>query len=308
MASPAHYSPPSGFSPGWTHRFAGWVADSFLLSHGRHLMQRNWENYFLPLSKVGKLSAGVYLILKDYSAGLFPPTFADQAKAYAAERDYYSSMPGAKREVVLAGHVQKPFWDPNNFATYIGKFTRLWRELEALELRPGARLLELGCGCGWMSEFLAIAGYHVLGTSIGPDEIGLAEKRITALRARGVDEVRLSFKEGPMETVDEVVAPARDFDGVFVFEALHHAFDWRQTIHAAFRCLKPGGWLLVADEPNRLHTFVSYRISRLTNTHEIGMSRPLLEAEMKRAGFREVRVLRPRWDNGVTPLWIAARK
>lgn len=308
MASPVQPSPPPGFTPRTSQRLAGWLADGPLMAHGRRLMERNFADFFLPLSKLGKLSAGSYLILKDYSQGLFPPTFLDQARAYQAEMDYYGSMPGAKKDFVLAGHIQKPFWNPHFYEGYSRKFLQLWRAFEGLGLQPGMRLLELGCGCGWMSEFLGIAGFQVLGTSIGPDEISLAGKRADALRARGVTEERLRFRVGPMETVDQVVAPERDFDGVFVFEALHHAFDWRQTIHASFRCLKPGGWLLLAEEPNRIHTFVSYRVARLTNTHEIGMSRGELVAEMQRAGFTETRVLRPRFDNRISPLWIAARR
>jgi len=53
---------------------------------------------------------------------------------------------------------------------------------------------------------------------------------------------------------------------------------------------------------------VSYRVARLTNTHEIGMSRGELVAEMRRAGFQEVRPLRPRFDDRIRSHWIVARK
>ncbi len=43
----------------------------------------NSKNWNLSLSKLGKLQAGMYLILEDYSQGLFPPKFEDQAKTYA---------------------------------------------------------------------------------------------------------------------------------------------------------------------------------------------------------------------------------
>ena len=98
------------------------------------------------------------------------------------------------------------------------------------------------------------------------------------------------------------------FDATFVFEALHHAFDWRKSIQSAARTLKPGGWLVLANEPNLLHTFVSYRVGRLTNTHEIGMSGRALREEMRSAGLGDIRVLRPRWDNRVAAHWVAGRK
>ena len=289
-------------------RLAGWLAASPMLSHGRALMERNRSDYYLALSKWGKLSAGGYLILKDYSAGAFPPTFADQALAYQGEIDYFGSMPGADKAQVLVSHTVKPFWGSASFDKYSRDMTRLLRCLEQLNLRPGASLLELGCGCGWMTEFLAISGYRMLGTTIAPDDVAIGEKRSAALGARGLSADNLLFQVAPMETVDEVVGQGPAFDGVFVFEALHHAFDWRRAIHAASRCLKPGGWLLLANEPNLLHTFVSYRIARLTNTHEIGMSQGELINEMRLAGLKEVRIFAPRFDNRVSAHWIAARK
>lgn len=290
-------------------RLAGLLADSALMGYGRRLMKRNEEDYLTPLSKWQKVWAGVYLILRDYSTGLFPPTFADQQAAYEAEMNFYSAMPGVDKAEAIEGHIQKPFWSAYYFGFYSGRFARLVGVFESVGLKAGSRMLELGCGSGWTAEFLAIMGYRMVATTIGPDEVAIGEKRIAALRARGItDESRLVFRQSPMETVDKVVTDQSPFDCVFVFEALHHAYDWRQTIHTAYRCTKPGGWFILADEPNLLHTFISYRVGRLTNTHEIGMSRRDLLAEMKKAGFQTTRIFSSRFDNRITHLWLGARK
>jgi SAM-dependent methyltransferase len=288
-------------------RLAAIVADSFLMANGRALMARNWTDFDLPLSKWGKLAAGSYLILKDYSEGRFPPRFEDQAAAYAAEIDYFATIPGTTREAAIERHRVKPFWGSAELEPWMAGFRMLLRTLEASGVGPGQRILELGCGDGWMAEFLALSGYDVTGTTIAPDDVEIGATRVAALRERGLPE-RLRFVQAPMETVDERLGAAGDFDAAFVFEALHHAFDWRRAIHACGRCLRPGGWLIIGNEPNVIHTFVSYRVARLTNTHEIGMSRGELMAEMRRAGFREIRPLRPRFDDRVRPHWIAARK
>src|SRR5213078_1622874 len=123
-----------------------------------------------------------------------------------------------------------------------------------------------------MAEFLAISGYSVVGTSIGPNEIKIAEKRAAGFRIKELPDT-LSFKVSPMECGSAALDGQTDFDVVLVFEALHHAFDWRPAIKASHDCLKQGGWLVLANEPNLLHTFISYRAARLSNTHEIGMSR-----------------------------------
>ena len=112
----------------------------------------------------------------------------------------------------------------------------------------------------------------------------------------------------PMEQIDRARGQRPPYDAVYVYEALHHAFSWREAIEASHECLKPGGWLLICEEPNVLHTFVSYRVSRLANTHEIGFSGSELLRHLRVTGFRPVRVLRNRVGLLVRPHWNAARK
>ena len=299
--------PPASVAPSGFRRLAGWVAAGPWCHSARRLMERNFEQYDLPLSRWGKLAAGSWLILNDYAEGRFPPRFEDQQAAYRAEMEFHSSMTSYTRQESIAGHVVKPFWTPEWFLQYSKSFARLWEVLRRLGLQPGARLLELGCGAGWMTEFLALGGYVITGTTIAPDDVQIGEGRMRALVARGLPAERLQFRQAPMESVDTAVADLPRFDGAFVFEALHHAYDWQAAIRAAARCLKPGGWLLLANEPNRVHTLVSYRVSRLTNTHEIGMSGPALRAELRAAGLGEIRTFAPRLDLRLTAHWVAGR-
>ena len=43
-----------------------------------------------------------------------------------------------------------------------------------------------------------------------------------------------------MESVDEIPEFNATFDAVYAYEALHHAYDWRKTLHAAATTLKQG--------------------------------------------------------------------
>ena len=286
---------------------AGWLSSSFLFARGRTLFEANSRSWNLPMTKWDKLLAGGYLILKDFSQGRFPPKFDDQAKAYQGEIDFYQSTPGQSLETNLEVHSRKPFWGAKGFAEYSAKFVKLLRILEEIGLRPGHHLLEMGCGAGWMAEFLALSGYSVCGTTIMPTDIAIANQRVAAWYARDLSN-QLDFKVSPMESVDEAFQERESFDGVFVFEALHHAFDWRQAIKAAYSCLKASGWLILANEPNLLHTFISYRVARLSNTHEIGLSRRALTREMQHVGFKETRIFAPKLNNMISTHWIAARK
>jgi len=213
--------------------------------------------------------------------------------------------------------MQKPFWNAQATATYLSEYARLRHHLHALGLEPPARLLELGCGTGWMAEFLAATGYDVLGTSLVPEDVEDARKRIPSLQAKGL-KPSLRFEVAPMETVAEVVCPAApkpgdggprsQFDGVFVYEALHHAFDWRKSLISAGDCLRPGGWLLICGEPNLVHTFSSYRVAKLSNTHEIGFSRGELMRHLRASGYQQVRYLSTPFHFWSKHHWLCAQK
>jgi ubiquinone/menaquinone biosynthesis C-methylase UbiE len=286
-------------------KVSGGLARSRVLRNGRHLFELNGRDWALPMSKFQKLQAGIYIILNDYSRGKFPPRFDDKLAAYEGEINYYQSLAGVSVDEAKERNLRKPFWGPAEFQSYARCFAELLRVLRKLGLYPQSQLLELGCGTGWMAEFLVYSGYSVVGTSLAPVTIEIAKRREEALRVKGFSG-QARFQVGPMENVDEFVE--HDFDGVFVFESLHHAFSWRRAIGAAYRCLKPGGWLLLANEPNVLHTFISYREGRLTNTHEIGLSRKQVTKHMVECGFTEIIVLAPKFNNFLSPHWIAARK
>lgn len=91
------------------------------------------------------------------------------------------------------------------------------------------------------------------------------KSRIASIEAKGIQS-RLEYLVSAMESIVAEVEDVLPFDAVLVYEALHHAYDWHQSVQSAFSCLKPGGWLLICKEPNIFHTYTSYRIARLTAT------------------------------------------
>jgi SAM-dependent methyltransferase len=287
-------------------RLAAALAGSPLFSRARRLMERNRADWNLPVSRADNLLIGVYLIFSDYAAGLFPTPHLDRATACAKERQYGSGLGGVSWEEFQAKEMRKPFWDANAADKYLHGFVRLLRLFESLGVTPGSRILELGCGSGWMAEFFALTGYNIVATTIAPTDGLAVESRAAALRAKGVRS-ELIFKLTPMEEVDQIVE-LNSFDAAYVHQALHHVYDWRAALRAALRTLQPGGWLIIADEPNVLHTFTSYRMGKLAGTHEVGMSRRQIIRCLRDAGYRDVRTISPRFDDRLHPLWIAARK
>src|SRR5579871_5571934 len=98
---------------------AGWLAGSPLLRRGKDLYAENLRNWYHPMSKFGKIQAGLWLILNDYSQGLFPPKFTDRQKAYAGEKEYHSSIPGLDAAEVRHNNLTKPFWPGKSGRIYL---------------------------------------------------------------------------------------------------------------------------------------------------------------------------------------------
>jgi SAM-dependent methyltransferase len=287
-------------------RMAAALAGSQLLSRARKLTEKNREDWNLAVSRTDNLLICSYLILSDYAAGLFPPSSSDRAAAYENERQYGHGLGGVSWEEFQAKEMRKPFWDANAANKYLNGFVRLLGLIESLGVAPGSRVLELGCGSGWMAEFFALTGYDVVATTIAPSDRPAVESRQAAVRAKGVMS-EFAFKLSPMEEVEQVVE-LNSFDAAYVHQALHHVYDWKAALRAAFRTLKPGGWMIIADEPNVLHTFTSYRMGKLSRTREVGMSRRKIIRCLRDAGYRELRTISPRFDDRLHPHWIAARK
>lgn len=151
--------------------------------------------------------------------------------------------------------------------------------VQQLAVRPGEKVLDLGCGTGWATRLLARtnAGVQAIGIDASPRMIAKAEELHSfTIRARyevGAFE-QLSFKTG-------------EFDRVFSMEALYYSPDVDAALREMFRVLKPGGKADVVMD--------FYKESPETQRWMEIMRIPMLwlgEAEWKRrfeaAGFADV--------------------
>lgn len=288
-------------------RAAGLLAHSLLLRRGQHLWAQNEKNRDLPLSKWDKLWTGAHLVLRDYAQGRFPPVFTDMRQTHLNEINTRFTTQGATLEEMERGEMRKPFWFGPSLHSYFTEFLKLTDALALVQARPPAKLLELGGGGGWTAEFLAQLGFRVVSTTLSPYEAETTRKRAEALRLKGLG-ADLQVLACPMEAVAEHVKERRPFDVVFVYEALHHAFDWRAAITSAYGCLGPGGWFLLCNEPNFLHTAISYRVALLTNTHEIGFRKSELVEHLRQTGFRRILSKGKQPHLFVRPHWLLAQK
>jgi len=105
--------------------------------------------------------------------------------------------------------------------------------IQRLEVRPGERILDLGCGNGWATRLLAqlSAGVQAIGIDASPKMIARAEElHSLTIRARYEQAAfeELPFKDG-------------HFDRVFSMEALYYAADLERSLSECFRVTKAGG-------------------------------------------------------------------
>jgi SAM-dependent methyltransferase len=121
----------------------------------------------------------------------------------------------------------------------------------ALELPAGARILDIACGSGWLSEYFARLGYDVTGIDISPELIAMSEERVRRV-PYGVDHetpLRCRFL---LHDVESAPLPEQ-FDAAVCYDAMHHFDDEPAAVRHMAAMLRPGGMLFIleGDRPAR---------------------------------------------------------
>ncbi len=111
---------------------------------------------------------------------------------------------------------------------------------DGANLKPGAKVLEIGCGSGLLTEALVLTGATIIAVDISNDLLAIA-------RQRGLPKERVQFLEKRFEDCD-IDGP---FDAVVGSSVLHH-LDIVPAINKIYSLLKPGGVMSFA-EPNMLN-------------------------------------------------------
>ena len=97
-----------------------------------------------------------------------------------------------------------------------------------LALPPGSRVLDVGCGSGWLSEYFARLGYEVKGIDISPSLIEMSRERVARV-PYGVDHeppLRCTFAVHDIE----LEPLSEKFGAIVCYDSLHHFEDERSVI------------------------------------------------------------------------------
>jgi 2-polyprenyl-6-hydroxyphenyl methylase / 3-demethylubiquinone-9 3-methyltransferase len=131
------------------------------------------------------------------------------------------------------------WWDPEGPQKPLHALNpaRLGYVRERTTLR-GARMLDVGCGAGLLSEALAREGAHVTAIDLGPDLIKIAKLHMIE------SGIEVDYRMTSVEALAEE-SPG-SFDAIACMEMLEHVPDPGAIIAACATLLKPGGRLFLS--------------------------------------------------------------
>lgn len=159
-----------------------------------------------------------------------------------AAREYVSKKPDAERLWLY----RKPYDSGTDNPVFYQEMYQVLNLLQAMDITPSGRILEVGSGPGWVTEILMLLGFEVDAIDPAADMVRIAQERIdAAIEHYRVDGPRrVSFH---CQTLEECTLPSDSFDAVLLHEALHHVVDEVRGLQQIYRVLRPGGIVGVSE-------------------------------------------------------------
>ena len=180
--------------------------------------------------------------------------------------------------------------------------------INSLSPLSGARVVDIGCGGGILSDSMARKGAHVLGVDLASKAL-----RVARLHALDAQTPNIEYREVSAEILAAEL-PGH-FDTVTCMEMLEHVPDPASVVKACADLVKPGGWVFFSTINRNTKAFMfaivgaEYLLKLLPRgTHEYAkMIRPSELASYCRAAGLDVRHTRGMEHNPLTQrFWLSA--
>lgn len=132
------------------------------------------------------------------------------------------------------------FWDSStkNLRSALKRENEILADI--IGLKAGDTVLDAGCGIGGSSFYLQERGCKVDGINLSQDQVKRAQEKALTLS----EDKRPSFHVMDFSSTH---FPDGIFDCVWAIESVCHALDKQAFLREAYRVLKPGGKLIIAD-------------------------------------------------------------
>ena len=164
---------------------------------------------------------------------------------------------------------------------------------DAVDLRPAMNAMEFGAGTGLVTLGLLPYVRSLTAVDASAEMLRVLDEKVRRLRIGSIRTLLCDIAKTPL--------PVAEFDLVVSSMVLHHIPDVQQTLRRLRPCLRPGGWIALADLDSEDGTFHPDP----TGVFHHGLDRDEVYRWLRDAGFvgttvREVhRVVRPSPDGGI---------
>jgi ubiquinone/menaquinone biosynthesis C-methylase UbiE len=159
--------------------------------------------------------------------------------------------------------------------------------LALMKLKPGERVLDLGCGAGWASRLMAkaIADDDKPGQVVGLD---VSDEMIRRARAGSTAYDNVMFVVG---SAQQIPWEENFFDKVLSVESFYYYADQERALAELFRVIAPKGKLYILINLYRDNPYSLRWVEELKVPVQILSEREYIEM-LKRHTFEDVRALR----------------
>ena len=137
---------------------------------------------------------------------------------------------------------------------------RMARSLLLMNLEPGTRVLDMGCGRGEIVLHAARRGAEVVGIDYSADCLRLTRRTLEVASEGDRDRVTLRQADATALPFEGEV-----FERVLMLDIVEHLHDWQigRALRGAYRVLSPQGYLVLHTLPNRWALQYGYPLFRL---------------------------------------------
>ena len=163
----------------------------------------------------------------------------------------------------------------------------------AVKLRPDMNAMDFGAGTGLVTLGLLSYVGSLTAVDTSGEMLRMLVQKLKALRVENVSTLLCDIAETPL--------PVAEFDLVVSSMVLHHVPNVPEAIQRLRRCLRPGGWIALADLDSEDGTFHADS----TGVFHHGLDRNEVCRGMQAAGFQDTaareahRIVRPAADGQI---------